>query len=68
LFHIATDEEIRSGKVTDVYFVRTLEILKTRGINKRVAAEVWTKGLPDEWGWAVFAGIEEGLELLSGDP
>ena len=65
MFHVATDEEIKSGKVTDVYFVRTLEILKARGINKRVVAEVWAKDFPDEWQWAVFAGIEEGVELLA---
>jgi len=28
MFHVATDKEIESGKVTDVYFVRILEILK----------------------------------------
>ena len=68
MFHVATDEEIKSGKVTDVYFVRTLEILKARGINKRVSAEVWTKSLPNEWRWAVLAGLEEGVELLAGKP
>ena len=68
MFHTATEEEIKAGKVTDVYFLRTLEILKARGINKRVAAEVWAKGLPDEWKWGVFAGIEEGIELLKDKP
>ena len=68
MFHIATEEEIKSGKVTDVYFQRTLEILKARGINKRVVAEIWTKGLPSDWDWAVFAGVEECIELLKDIP
>jgi nicotinate phosphoribosyltransferase len=68
MFHVATEEEIKAGKVTDVYFLRTLEILKTKGINKKVVAEVWTKALPNDWKWAVFAGIEEVVELLSGKP
>ena len=68
MFHVATDEEIKSGQVSDVYFVRTLEILKARGINKRVSAEVWTKVLPNVWRWAVFAGLEEGVGLLADKP
>jgi nicotinate phosphoribosyltransferase len=36
MFHIAEQEDIKSGRVTDVYFARTLEILKKKGIDKRV--------------------------------
>ncbi len=64
MFHIATPEEIKSGKVTDAYFVRTMEILKARRIDKRVKAEFVAKGFPAGWEWAVFAGIEEALEVL----
>ena len=32
MFHIAEPEEIKKGRVTDVYFARTLEILKKKGI------------------------------------
>lgn len=68
MFHIATEAEIKAGRVTDVYFLRALEILRARGIHKRVVAEVAAKALPQEWEWAVLAGIEECLELLKGRP
>ncbi|MBN1794991.1 MAG: nicotinate phosphoribosyltransferase [Candidatus Omnitrophica bacterium] len=64
--HTATFKEIKAGKVTDVYFQRTKEILKKKGIRRRVAVEVTTKSLPEEWSWAVFVGLEECVELLRG--
>lgn len=67
-FHTATDEEIRQGKITDVYFERTVQILKSKGIKKRVRAEFISKKLPLDWPWAVLAGIEECAALLSGRP
>ena len=30
LFHTAKDEDIKAGRITDVYFQRTLEILNRR--------------------------------------
>lgn len=63
-FHIATSEEILAGKVTDVYFERSLSILKAKGINPVVKAEFIAKNLPEGWNWAVFAGVEEALHLL----
>jgi nicotinate phosphoribosyltransferase len=68
MFHIATEEDIKAGRVTDVYFQRTLEVLKAKGIRKRVVAEVCAKALPVDWKWALFAGVEECLELLRGRP
>lgn len=68
MLHIATEEEIRAGEVTDVYFRRTMEVLKARGIKKRVVAEVCTKTLPEKRTWGVFAGLEECLGLLDGRP
>ena len=32
LFHTASDEDIKKGKTTDVYFERTKKILKAKGI------------------------------------
>lgn len=61
---IASFDDIRAGRVTDVYFVRTMEILKARGIDKRVRAEIIAKTLPDDWRWAVLGGLEECSELL----
>jgi len=64
MFHIASIEEIRKGKTTDVYFVRTLQVLRAKGIDKRVKAEFIAKKLPHDWPWAVLAGVEECLEIF----
>jgi nicotinate phosphoribosyltransferase len=66
MFHIAGTEEIRNGRITDVYFARTLEILKSKGVDKRVRAEFFAKTLPADWGWAVLAGVEEAARLMEG--
>jgi nicotinate phosphoribosyltransferase len=68
LFHTAKDEDIKAGRVTDVYFQRTLEILGRRGVQDRVAAEVILKSFPAGWHWGVLAGIEEVAALLGGLP
>jgi nicotinate phosphoribosyltransferase len=67
-FHTASDAEIKSGEVYDVYFERTVEILKSRGDRKRVKAEVYLKALPEDWDWGVLAGIEEAAALMEGVP
>jgi len=66
MFHTASEEEIRNGKVTDVYFDRALEILKAKKIDKRVKAEFVVKQFPDNYQWGVFAGLEECAEILRG--
>ena len=66
MFHIADADEIRQGKITDVYFIRTLEVLKARGIDKRVRAEFIVKTLPGNAAWAIFAGLEELAEVVRG--
>jgi len=66
-FQIATEEEIKKGETTDVYFVRTNEILQKEGLTEqRVVAEVTTGSLPRDWDWAVFAGVEEAVHLMEG--
>ena len=67
-FHTASDADIKSGLVSDVYFSRTVQILEARGDRKRVKAEVYVKSLPDDWEWGVLAGIEEVEGLLEGLP
>lgn len=64
MFHTAEPSEILSGKITDVYFERTLRVLKARGVNPVVRAEFIAKGLPEGWPWAIFAGLEEAMYLL----
>lgn len=68
MFHTADPEDIIKGKITDVYFERTLRILKAKKINPRVKAEFIAKGLPDGWKWAVFAGMEEISHLIKNLP
>jgi len=64
MFHTARSKDILDGCITDVYFERTLRILKGKGINPVVKAEFIAKSLPGNWPWAVFAGLEEVLYLL----
>lgn len=66
MFHTADPKDIIDGKITDVYFERTLRILKAKGIDKRVRAEFFAKTLPDNWPWAVLAGLEEASDLFKG--
>lgn len=65
MFHIASPDEIKGGKVTDVYFLRTREILQEKGISKKVVVEFIVKSFPSGWGWGVFSGLEEAVELLT---
>lgn len=64
-FHIASEDEIKSGKITDVYFERGVKVLKAKKIDKWVKGEVRAAELPDDWEWCVFAGLEEVANLLS---
>ena len=66
MFHIASGKDIKDGAITDVYFLRTSNILKSKGIDKHVKAELIAKSFPDQWRWAVFAGLEECAELMKG--
>lgn len=68
MLHTATAQQIKEGLVTDVYFNRTAEILKAKGINKEVRAEFMAKRFPFSWPWAVLAGVEECAALLEGLP
>lgn len=68
MFHTADHGDILKGKITDVYFERTLRILKARKVNPVVKAEFIAKSLPGSWQWAVFAGMEEIAYLLKGMP
>ncbi len=61
LFFSAKHDEIKNGAVTDVYFVRTYEILKQEGL---LDCEVTAEIFPRRSG--VFAGIEEVKNLLKG--
>jgi len=66
-FHIASERDIKAGEVSDVYFARTVQILRAKGINKRVKAEIRMKSFPQpDWSFGILAGIEEAATLLEG--
>jgi len=65
-FLTVSDEAIRNGECTDIYFIRTEEALKKDRINPHVAMEVTAASLPDPW--AVFCGLADVLALLDGKP
>ncbi|QDA31949.1 nicotinate phosphoribosyltransferase [Thermococcus indicus] len=67
-FYIAHEDDIKAGKTTDVYFIRTKKILVEKGIHRKVFADVTTTSLPKGWKWGVLAGIEEVAKLLEGLP
>ncbi len=63
-FNTASYEEIKGAEVADVYFHRTMRVLKARGLeNTPVYAEVTLKSSdPEEW--FVVAGLDEVARLL----
>src|SRR5256712_6166088 len=66
-FYVATPEEIRSGQTSDIYFFRTLDVLKKAGKHRtKVLMETTVQTLPDAWPWAVFSGVAEAVALLRG--
>ncbi|SHM55912.1 nicotinate phosphoribosyltransferase [Caldanaerovirga acetigignens] len=59
LFFSATHEEIKKGATTDIYFIKTMEILKYMGLeNTDVVAEVFPRKA------GIMCGVEEVLSLL----
>ena len=62
--YVSTPEDIRAGKVTDVYFRRGDAVLEAEQENPEVVAEIRASTLPDGGAWSVLAGLEEALALL----
>ncbi len=66
-FFVISGSEIREGKVTDVYFLRTMRVLRERDLaDKRVVMEVAARSLPNGVPWGILAGVEEVAKLLEG--
>jgi nicotinate phosphoribosyltransferase len=65
-FFTSNFDEIRSGKITDVYFERAKRVLEAKNIRKRARLEVVAKSLPSDW--SVFVGLAEILSLLEDLP
>lgn len=68
MFQTAEPKDILEGRITDVYFDRTIKILKARGNRKRVKAEFIAKSLPENWPWGVLAGVDEASYLMKNLP
>ena len=66
MFDTVSDETIKKGECTDIYFVRTEEILEKEQINPLVSMEVTAAALPDAWG--IVCGLSDVLALLEGVP
>ncbi len=64
MFLTADPRDILDGKITDVYFTRTLAILKAKNINPVVKAEFIAKSLPNDLPWALFTGLGEAIDLM----
>ena len=62
MFNVPAQNEIKKGLTTDIYFLRTEEVLRTKNVNPKVVAEVTCTS------HAVFAGLDEVLKLLEGLP
>lgn len=67
-FFVATDEEIKKGLTTDIYFERTREILTEKEISKNVVAEVTCGSIPNKWPWGILLGTEDVAQLFEGIP
>jgi nicotinate phosphoribosyltransferase len=60
-------DEIRRGETTDVYFRRTMEVLRRACRDRvRVKAEAFVKRFPADYDYGVLAGMDEMLSLFSG--
>jgi len=69
LFHYASDEEIKRGETTDIYFVRTKQVIEAKGLEKTpVVADVTPGRLPCGWPWGILCGIEEEAHLFENIP
>ena len=64
MFHLSNPRDIKEGKITDVYFERTVKIIKEKNIDKEVVVEIIAKKFPSNYDWAVLAGVDEAAYLL----
>lgn len=68
-FYVASDDAIKKGETTDIYFVRTKQILDAKKLSHtKAVAEVTLGELPRGWPWGILCGIEEEARLFEGYP
>lgn len=69
IFHTATDDDIKKGLTTDIYFIRTKQILEKMGLDKtHVIMDISFDKYPYNWSWGVISGTYEAIKLLEGLP
>ena len=68
LFWMAREDEIKSAKTTDIYFLNTKEVLTKNEIDSEVVMEVYVRDLPYTGIWGVLTGVYEVAKLLEGLP
>ena len=68
LFWTAREDEIKSAKTTDIYFLNTKEVLTKNHIDSEVVMEVFVRDLPYTSIWGVLTGVYEVAKLLEGLP
>jgi nicotinate phosphoribosyltransferase len=66
-FHTVEEKDILKGRTTDIYFEHTKKILKNLTMTSmRVQTDFTVSGLPSDYNWAVFCGLEEVINLMAG--
>jgi len=68
LFWMAREDEIKSAKTTDIYFLNTKKVLTKNHIDSEVVMEVYVRDLPYTGIWGVLTGVYEVAKLLEGLP
>lgn len=64
---MATEKEVLDGFTTDVYFARTMEVLRAKGMmGEQALSEFTVNNLPHQWPWGVLCGVDEVIALLEG--
>ena len=68
-FLYANYEDIKSGKTTDIYFIRTMRILDEEKLsNTEVYMELTVSSMPENYNWAILGGLRDVANLLKGLP
>jgi len=62
----ASLDDIRAGKVTDVYFDRAIAVLEGCDADKPVTMEVTCSSFPEGYGYAILAGLDEVAAVVDG--
>lgn len=64
LFNIATEEEIKAGLASDVYFERSIQGIESLDVDDHSSADITVSGPLDTW--LTFSGLDEILKLFAG--